>query len=80
MFFIPTIFHRWLIEGDYWKKFTGFQKEMLLFPCGQNPLESKAKEEIENANFYLEREYFGTLIHDDEDTEKGKVLNFRKKV
>ena len=29
-------------------------------------MESKAKEEIENANFYLEREYFGTLIHDDE--------------
>ena len=42
--------------------------------------ESEAKEEIENANFYLEREYFGTLIHDDKDIEKGKVLNFRKKV
>jgi ubiquinone/menaquinone biosynthesis C-methylase UbiE len=43
-------------------------------------MESEAKEEIENANFYLEREYFGTLIHDDKDVEKGKVLNFRKKV
>jgi len=51
---------------------------MLLFPCGQNPLESVAKEEIESANFYLEREYSGTLIQDNEDIEQGKVLNFRK--
>ena len=43
-------------------------------------MESEAKEEIESANFYLEREYSGMLIHDDEDIEKGKVLNFRKKV
>jgi len=43
-------------------------------------MESEAKEEIESANFYLEREYSGTLIHDDEDIEKGKVLDFRKKV
>ena len=43
-------------------------------------MESEAKEEIENANFYLEREYSGMLIHDNEDIEKGKVLNFRKKV
>ena len=80
MFFILTIFHRWLIEGNCWKKFTGFQKEMLLVPCGQNPLKSEAKEEIENANFYLEREYSGTRIHDNEDIEKGKVLKFGKKV
>ena len=31
------------------------------------------------ANFYLQREYSGTLIHDNEDIEKGKVLNFRKR-
>ena len=43
-------------------------------------MESEAKEEIESANFYLENEYAGTLIHDNEDFEKGKVLNFRKKV
>jgi ubiquinone/menaquinone biosynthesis C-methylase UbiE len=43
-------------------------------------MESEAEEEIESANFYLEREYSGTLIHDNEDIEKGKVLNFRKKV
>jgi ubiquinone/menaquinone biosynthesis C-methylase UbiE len=43
-------------------------------------MESEAKEEIESANFYREREYSGTLIHDNEDIEKGKVLNFRKKV
>ena len=43
-------------------------------------MESEAKEEIENANFYLECEYSGTLIHDNEDLEKGEVLNFRKRV
>ncbi len=43
-------------------------------------MESEAKEEIESANFYLEREYSGMLIHDDKDIEKGEVLNFRKKV
>jgi len=43
-------------------------------------MESEAKEEIESANFYLEREYSGTLIHDDKDLEKGKVLNFRKRM
>jgi ubiquinone/menaquinone biosynthesis C-methylase UbiE len=43
-------------------------------------MESEAKEEIESANFYFEREYSGTLIHDNEDIEKGKVLDFRKKV
>ena len=32
------------------------------------------------ANFYLQREYSGTLIHDNEDIEKGKVLNFRKRM
>ncbi|HID19906.1 MAG TPA: class I SAM-dependent methyltransferase [Methanophagales archaeon] len=43
-------------------------------------MESEAKEEIESANFYLEGEYSGMLIHDDEDIEQGNVLNFRKKV
>jgi ubiquinone/menaquinone biosynthesis C-methylase UbiE len=43
-------------------------------------MESEAKEEIESANFYLENEYAGTLIHDDEDLEEGKVLNFRKRM
>lgn len=43
-------------------------------------MESEAKGEIESANFYLEREYSGTLIHDEMDIEKGKVLNFRKRI
>jgi len=43
-------------------------------------MEAEAKEEIEGVNFYLKREYPGTLSHDNEDIEKGKVLNFRKKV
>ena len=40
---------------------------------------SEVKGEIEGANFYLEKEYSGTLIHDNRDIETGKVINFRKK-
>jgi len=42
-------------------------------------MESDARDEIENANFYLESEYAGTLIHENGYLEKGQVLNFRKK-
>ena len=42
-------------------------------------MESEIRDEIEGANFYLEKEYFGTLIHDNKDIETGKVINFRKK-
>jgi len=42
-------------------------------------MESKAKNEIENANFCLESEYSGTLIHEDKNLEKGKVLIFTKR-
>jgi ubiquinone/menaquinone biosynthesis C-methylase UbiE len=41
-------------------------------------MESEAKGEIEEANFYLEREYSETLIHDNKDSERGQILNFRK--
>ena len=43
-------------------------------------MESEVRAEIEGANFYMEREYFGTLIHDNKDIETGKVINFRKKL
>jgi ubiquinone/menaquinone biosynthesis C-methylase UbiE len=40
---------------------------------------SEVKGEIGGAHFYPEREYHGTLIHDNRDVETGKVINFRKK-
>jgi ubiquinone/menaquinone biosynthesis C-methylase UbiE len=43
-------------------------------------MESEVRGEIEGANFYLEKEYLGTLIHDNKDIETGKVVNFRKKL
>jgi len=43
-------------------------------------MESEVRGEIEGANFYLEKEYLGTLIHDNKDIETGKVINFRKKL
>jgi len=42
-------------------------------------MESEVRAEIEGANFYMEREYFGTLIHDNKDIETAKIINFRKK-
>ena len=42
-------------------------------------MEAEVRGEIEAANFYLEDEFLGTLIHDNKDIETGKVINFRKK-
>lgn len=39
-------------------------------------MESRAKDEIEQANFYLENKYSVTLIHDNKDIEEGEILNF----
>lgn len=39
-------------------------------------MESRAKDEIEQANFYLENKYSATLIHDNKDIEEGEILNF----
>jgi len=41
-------------------------------------MESEAKDEIKNANFYLEKEHSKTLIHNNKYREKGQILNFRK--
>lgn len=43
-------------------------------------IESEARDEIERANFYLEKEYSGILIHNNKDIETGRVMNFRKKL
>jgi len=40
-------------------------------------MEAEAKDEIENANFHLEKELSETLIHEDRDLEKGNFQNFR---
>jgi len=41
-------------------------------------MESETEDEVEKANFYLEKELSEMLIHDNRNLEKGKVLNFRK--
>jgi len=41
-------------------------------------MESETEDEVERANFYLEEELSGMLIHDNKDIEKGEILNFRK--
>jgi len=41
-------------------------------------MDSNARDEIEMANFYLESEHSGTLVHDNRNLEQGKVLIFIK--
>jgi len=43
-------------------------------------MEAEARDEIERAHFYLEKEYSGTLIHNNKDIETGRVMNFGKKL
>ena len=53
-------------------------KEKALILVYPKHMESGAKNEIENANFYLESEYSGSLIHN-KDLEKGRGLIFTKR-
>lgn len=41
-------------------------------------MEAEARREIESAKFYLASEHSGTLIHDNQELEKGQLLNFKK--
>jgi len=41
-------------------------------------MESEAEDEVEKANFRLEKDLSEMLIHDNRNLEKGKILNFRK--
>jgi len=41
-------------------------------------MESGAEDEVKRANFHLASEHSETLIHDNRNLEKGKILNFRK--
>jgi len=41
-------------------------------------MESEAGDEIRNAGFHLEKKHSGTLIHENNNPEKGEILNFRK--
>ena len=51
-----------------------------LFSVYPKHMESEARDEIESANFYLESEFSGIVIHDLKNLEKGEILNFRKKL
>ena len=41
-------------------------------------MELTAREEVEKASFRLKSEFQGTLVHDDKDSEQGRVLIFGK--
>jgi len=41
-------------------------------------MEAEAEDEIKNVSFRLEKELSETLIHDNQELEKGQLLNFKK--
>jgi len=43
-------------------------------------MESEAEDEVEKANFHVEKEFTETLIHDRKTIEKGRILSFRKEL
>jgi len=75
-YYFPQIDDRKRLMGEIYRitKANGF---ISVWP---KHMESEVRGEIERADFYLEKEYVGTLIHDDKDIETGKVMNFKKKL
>ena len=76
LYYFPQIDDRKMLMDEIYRitKTNGF---VSVWP---KHMESEVRDEIEGANFYLEKEYRGTLIHDNKDIETGKVINFRKKL
>lgn len=74
-YYFPKVEDRRRLMGEIYRitKTNGF---VCVWPKHMGP---EVREEIEGVNFYLEREYVGTLIHDKKDIETGKVMKFRKK-
>ena len=75
-YYFPQIDDRKILLDEFYRitKTNGFVSVLPKY------MEYEARDEIENANFYMEKEYLGTLIHDNKDIETGKVINFRKKL
>ena len=75
-YYFPQIDDRKILLDEFYRitKTNGFVSVLPKY------MEYEARDEIENANFYMEKEYLGTLIHDNKDIETGKVINFRNKL
>ena len=73
-YYLPQAADRRRLLGEIYRimKPTGF---ISVWP---KHMESEAEDEIKNANFHLGEEFSETLIHDNKNLEKGKILNFRK--
>jgi ubiquinone/menaquinone biosynthesis C-methylase UbiE len=78
------------VLNDFWFSYSEDRRKLLdecyrvLKPEGilsvyPKHVESRARGEVEKANYYLESEYHGTFIHLDRVLESGQALNFRKK-
>jgi len=74
-FYFPQADDRKKLLGEIYR----IMKPSAFISVWPKHMESEAKGEIQSANFCLENEYSGTLIHDNKDRERGQILNFRKK-
>lgn len=60
------------------KKIYRIMKPSAFISVWPKHMESETEDEIRNANFHLEKGLSETLIHDNKNLEKGRILNFRK--
>jgi ubiquinone/menaquinone biosynthesis C-methylase UbiE len=74
-FYFPQAGDRSKLLGEIYR----IMKPSAFISVWPKHMESEAKGEIQSNNFCLENEYSGTLIHDNKDLERGRILNFRKK-
>ena len=73
-FYFPQAGDRRRLLGEIYR----IMKPTAFISVWPKHMESEAGDEIRNAGFHLEKEHSGTLIHENKDLEKGKILNFRK--
>ena len=73
-YYFPQASDRRRLLGEIYR----IMKPSALMSVWPKHMKSETEDEIKNANFHLGEELSETLIHEDRDLEKGKILNFRK--
>jgi len=73
-YYLPRASDRRRLLGEIYR----IMKPSALMSVWPKHMKSETEDEIKNANFHSGEELSETLIHDNKNLEKGKILNFRK--
>jgi len=73
-FYFPQAGDRITLLGEVYR----VMKSSAFLSVWPKHMESETENEVEKANFHLEKELSEMLIHDNKNLEKGKILNFKK--